>query len=645
MARGRWARAAAWAGAVGASLLPPAVAHPGAGLDPSWVLGLHLGYERGFQWGRDLVWTYGPLGFADGVDYYSFGTWLGGLVLTLGVHVACVGAIAAFLQRLRAPLWTWLVVAAALALPLVGFPSVEYEGQLAAVAVLAIAAGSGGRAALALSVAAGFLLGLLFLVKGTGLVGAAALLAVYTAWMVVVARRARPAAAAGVSFAVTLLALWVAAGQSLGSMPAYFRALAEIVSGYTPAMSVWTEVGVRHAALQLALGGLMVAGTAVTAAAAIALRRQQLAVTACLVLPVMFLAFKEGFTRFGDRQLVFFSIAAVAQALLLAAAFAGADQPPRRVAALTAVPAAVTLLIASAFVAGGGRATDSVHLVPVWPLTTLEQRAASYREAWSLATDGGERDRLHASTVASMRSVYALDPAALASERAAPTDILPWDIDLVYAYGVRWDPRPVLASYGAYTTYLDGLDAAHFTGAGAPQRVLIADASIDGRYAPFDEPATLRALEDSYRVVGTVGPYIQLERAGPAQPSTLEPVAGGGQSRLGGWVAVPPGRGGRVYGRIAVPLSLRGRLLNVLFQPSALRIQFQLADGTVTQPYRFVPAVAGDGVDLSGYAPDEKSLARLLDGHQDQPIRAFRVVADRPEDYTGVVSAAFAAPR
>ena len=36
---------------------------PGPGLDPSWRMALGYMFEHGMQFGRDVIFTYGPLGF------------------------------------------------------------------------------------------------------------------------------------------------------------------------------------------------------------------------------------------------------------------------------------------------------------------------------------------------------------------------------------------------------------------------------------------------------------------------------------------------------------------------------------------------------------------------------------------------------
>ena len=43
--------------------VPAPWASYGTGLDPSWILGLNLAHSQGLVAGRDMVFTYGPLGY------------------------------------------------------------------------------------------------------------------------------------------------------------------------------------------------------------------------------------------------------------------------------------------------------------------------------------------------------------------------------------------------------------------------------------------------------------------------------------------------------------------------------------------------------------------------------------------------------
>ena len=60
-------------------LFPPwQFAVPGTGLDASWVEVIGHGARHGWQWGRDVVFTYGPLGYLLPNPYLE-----GGVVLAL----------------------------------------------------------------------------------------------------------------------------------------------------------------------------------------------------------------------------------------------------------------------------------------------------------------------------------------------------------------------------------------------------------------------------------------------------------------------------------------------------------------------------------------------------------------------------------
>lgn len=73
---------------------------PSVGLDPSWQAGLALARIDHIAWGRELVFTYGPLGFLRTSAYYSFEQSLLATIcqviiiaaLFLGIAAACACA-------------------------------------------------------------------------------------------------------------------------------------------------------------------------------------------------------------------------------------------------------------------------------------------------------------------------------------------------------------------------------------------------------------------------------------------------------------------------------------------------------------------------------------------------------------------------
>src|SRR5215472_1817730 len=149
---------------------------PYAGLDSSFEVGLSMAFRQHLQWGTQVVYTYGPYEFVDHLVYVRFGTWLLGLGAALGVHLLFFAVLAGYVRALGGAWWHWALATGVLALPLAEFISTEYECMLGALLLLHMAAiASSFRRALLLSSLAGCLLALLILIKGTGMISAAAL--------------------------------------------------------------------------------------------------------------------------------------------------------------------------------------------------------------------------------------------------------------------------------------------------------------------------------------------------------------------------------------------------------------------------------------------------------------------------------------
>jgi hypothetical protein len=553
------------------------------------------------------------------------------------VHAVFFATLAAFINAIGGSRWRWALMAVVFLIPLTEFPTVEYECTLAALLLLFLSTvARGSRQAALLAVGAGALLGLLVTIKGTGLAAAAALLVAYGGYVVFTRRPILLAFLTG-SIAVSFLALWTIAGQPLSGILPYFRGSYEMVSGYTAAMSLLYDapLPVRHVTAQVAFGALVMLASVASLLWALLRRDRQLAGLLLLITPLLFLDFKEGYVRFGNRQLVFYSLAVVLETLVLVQTL---RPGPGRWPAFGWVQSGAVALVAAALVCGVASATGSVPSQAQWPIASLGQRLGSYPDAIALIGSPERRARLTAAAVSAMRAYYGL--AADSLGRVGTTDILPWDVEVAYAYALSWNPRPVLQSYSAYTPYLDHLDASHLEGPNAPSRLLVAYRSIDGRYPPYDEPALFRAIVAGYQVVGFDRDFLILARRPQPSSTQLHPISSV-RIRLGEDVPVPSApNGATVYAGVTVPYSLKGQLLNLLFQPSELHLRFRLNGGDAG-PFRFVPRVAPDGLMLGSYISNVDDLGRLFDGTLDQPIRALQITADRPSDYTGLVNITF----
>lgn len=612
---------------------------PGAGLDASWLYALNLALLEHRQWGTEIVWTYGPYGTLAAPFYFSYPTWVLTVAVTAAVHVGFFAIVTLFLATQGSRRWQWLIAGGVFLLPLAGWPTLEMEATVGAMLLLHLANTGRGRGALAAAALAGILLAFLLTIKGTALTAAVGLLVM--AGILAGRRAARrfllSVATAGGAF----LVLWLLAWQSLAAIPGYIRSSYEIISGYSSGMSIFSEASdVHFRSAQVTLAALLVVLTAAGAAIAAMRRDRRVLSLTLLSMPVLFIGFKESFTRFGDRGTFFYSVLLLVEAFVLVQSL----QPGVRLWEMRIARPVACGLVAAVLVSGGLFAVGGVETPPVWPLAELGHHGHDSARTLSALRNPGLESGFTGQSAARIKTAVGISPRLRAEIGSRTVDIIPWEIDLVQAYGLNWDPRPVLGSYQAYTPYLDGIDASHMKGPSAPDLVLLSAVSVDGRYWLYDEPALMRTLLENYRTLDWEAPYLLLERLNT--PATGWQKLDTVHARLGQNVAVPDLPGDRVFAAVDVGYSLLGRILCLVFQPAELHIAIQHDGGDWSPGLRFIPAVGPDGVLVSSFAPELAAAADLFSSGDPHPISAFRISADRASDYISDYTVTFyAEPR
>jgi hypothetical protein len=453
--------------AVVLTLAPLTTALPAAGLDPSWGLVLERGFLDGWQWGRDLIFTFGPYGFLYQRLYHPdlmawvFGaTLLRCLLIGIGIAILTRGA-----DRIAA---IAAVAAALLALPVSG------DGPyllLPLLAVLVALRGDDDGAPWYPAMVAGYL-GLAALIKTTFAVLGLALLVVLDVDRVL---RRRPPLFTPIWLA-SALSFYLLAGQSLDGLLAYIVLALEVAAGFSHAMSLFSsaqsvEVTVLRA---VELGAFLAASLVVLALVAVTLRAaRRMSARDVLLLSALaafwFVTYKAGFTRHDLHTLMSWAAVGVAAALV-----ACIRPVPRWSGAL----AVLGLLIA--FCAPARLAVEPDAGLPRVVLQTVVLNPlATLREGWTIVS---EPSRWSAGRQAARQA--ALD--TIRRDEALPdlegtVDSIPSiQAALIAAVGERYQPRPVFQEYSTYTERLIALNAAALAGSRAPDSLLIAPARSTG---------------------------------------------------------------------------------------------------------------------------------------------------------------------
>lgn len=552
---------------------------PGTGLDSSWAYAMNVAVANHLVFGRDIVFTFGPLAslythlyhpavdalMLTGSSIIALATFLGCVAIAGGKRNAWVLALPILLAQ------TWPRDTVLFAIPLMLLLVVERDAEKSVWTNAAI---------LALFVATAMLP--LIKASTTAEIVFLGLLIFVTVW-----QRSRLTAFVGLlAFGLTVILAWVAVGQPLSGFAHYLAAQSPIVSGYADAMTSsgnpW-EIAIFLAGAVCVMVGLGLSAGKAPWTLVIA------------YVAVLFIAFKAGFVRHDSHA--------------LEAAFALVLLPYLTVLRFPSRAAIVTLLIGIA-----GWAGIAHSYIDVRPAAIASRFASEVEKSVD-----GLRDRL--SGERAVRNEFASSGAEIRKYLTLPAgqgtaDLYPAQLNLMFASGINWNPRPVPQSYSAYTPELAQLNAAHLNQANAPDRVFFSVHPIDGRYPALEDGASWPALLGAYRPAAYVGDYVVLDKR--ASRTDISPGAEfyGNKVSFGDRVPIAD-QNDVVWAKIDVTPTLAGKLAAVFFKLPQLAIHVKYSDGT-SQTYRFIAGMGKAGFVLAPTIQDDIDFVaiqgRVLNG-------------------------------
>jgi hypothetical protein len=551
---------------------------PSVGLDSSWNGGLTMAIHDGLQWGSDIVFTYGPLGFMNGQ-----GLWYGDLgviafLYLASLHVAfcttLVWALRRLIGALPAVLIAFLIVTV---LPLVEesivvavllcMRALEAERSERLLNALVIGGAAFAAVEVLIKLSAGPVIAAFFLIALVGLRARWWQLAAYLALL-----------------AVEVLLLWLLTGQSLGEIPGFLRSTYEIVSGFSASMVTTTDVEPWQVTVAtIAAAGVAVGLVLASTRGAYADARARWGGIVLIGLAA-FTVFKEGVVRTDAGHLsLFFSTACV---LWIAIPWARARW--------WWMLAGLVVIVGIGWPVRPEGQTNNLDLV-----ANVRKAVDQFR---NLASPSRRQQLIEAGR-ASMDAIYQLEPEALAALRGHTVAIEPWEVGVAWAYGLDWKPLPVFQNYSAYTARLDRVNSEALTDPAGPERLLrenvglvypeFPSRGIDGRFPGWDPPEQARTALCNFAIVHASERWQVLartpDRCGPSRPLGVV------EASPGEAVPVPaPGPHEVIWARLdGVEVSGLERLYAFLLHA---RTRHAIVNGE--RSYRLIPGTAADGLML-----------------------------------------------
>lgn len=590
---------------------------PAIGPDASWNAGLYMGLADGLQFGREFVFTYGPLGFLQRPALYDEGLWVVAVLYRGAIQIA-LAIVLLWAARRAMPFLA--AVALTYSLLAVGYLDAGV-GLLTLVFCLGALGNSPQGAGYVVAIAGGAVAAIELLGKLNLGIEVFLICALTAAAM---GGRGRWLTMFAATFALAFVGLWLVAGQGLAGLPDFVSNSVEILGGYSRAMP--TELSDVAWAIPFALASI----AALTIAAVVATRQDELprqVGTVAIVVVFCFLTFKQSFVRQGlGNGSDFFP-------LMLGAAVGLLCRLPVRVRHLPPYAPAVALAVPIAALAIAALPNPSL-----WASLQPDDHIAYFRDDALALASSGERAEIAAVGRRRMRSAYALDPAALRLLRSTSVDVEPWEIGVAWAYSLDWHPLPVIQGYQAYTPELDALNADALSSPIGPETILrqntaefagAMDSSIDGRNAAWDPPAAARAMLCGYRELHATRRWQVLGKTQDRCSSSRRVRTVRTETDRAIRIPVPRGPDEIVFARIegAGVDGLEG-LRSVLYRARKRTIA---VDGK--RRWRLVPDTATDGLILAAgsradfappfsLAPDAKSFSIHIEGAPSRSLAA-----------------------
>lgn len=566
-------------------------------LDLSWSWMLGYGIQQNLQWGKNILFTYGPLGFLNGPYLYpDYLLWKTAALVRLlsWIFFGVLFAICLFRlsgNKIRFLVFFWPAAVAWI----VGagkdiFNDISTQSTLIALLMLIVVLGEENK-----SIKVGFLsisgtlLALGTLIKSTSLVVSVFSILLFSILEatkkinVRTSNRYHPIILIS-SYLISFIILWHILGQSFFCIPAYLRGTWAIIIGYTPAMET-------YGAWQQLFAALVIMTAFFSVAVGFMVRKKWTSFRQTFLLTaVTAWAWKEGFTRhdpgFVGHADIFFGVALIVASIGLILSSKDMGKFALGFLALAYCIAFLFSPLSNAVYSAKENYREFYRLI-------------SSKTAWNLAQ---KQQKI------ALRNQFLLPHALLNSVKRASVSILPWSVMLAEGYGMKLVASPVFQSYSAYTPYLDKLNARQIWKDNGADKIIYSYEAIDGRYPAFDEPATFRAILSCYWTQYAGKSYSVFTHTACMRQKTIS-IGKKGRARFGKWVGVPPGAS---YARLNIHTTTMGHIISTIYKPDLVYISFRLGNGDVEGPYRFIYNDGNDGLYVKFFLASQEAVNQLF---------------------------------
>lgn len=358
------------------------------------------------------------------------------------------------------------------------------------------------------------------------------------------------------------------------------------------------------------------------------LKSQHIGLAISFLFPI-FLAFKHGFVRQDGHVLIF----AITMIFTAGLCLLKLEDRPVKVQKLSYVLYALILLSCASITYGNIGYTSRIGQFGPSDVIRNVNRVSLLLN-WNQFTERSRQSTR--ANISALNQSVKLPETVLEKVRGKTIDIIPWEFSIVPANGLNWQPRPSLQSYAAYTEKLDEMNYQSLSR--SPRDFLFYQfQAIDGRHPFFDEPKAFSYVFCNYkpesidRLFTTESlklPYILLDK----QNASRCAADGTGETTSIAWDTVyelPTRENAITRARIEFQYSLLGKMIKTLFRIPPVFIEVNYLDGGSAR-FRIIPDNSANGPIVSHLPRNEEEITFFLQGKLPPQIKSFRFSVSNP---------------
>ena len=604
------------------TIMPWSISGYGFNVDRSWAIALHVAFTKGFQFGKDFVYTYGPYGFLQ-IDIFYPDTYGYLMVLRLLIAVAVWAGLFKLVRYCVARRYGSVVF---LIPVLLFFPNMtawmEYFQYIVVILPLVIYFYVSKRLSPALDLTIATL-ALASLIKHTYL-----LLGVFFVVLITIDElfKLKRIPQVVILYGVFVWLFWTKAGQELTNFPLYITNGLETVSGFSRAMGIAGNLDeillyVLGSGLFLLLVGLVEWRS----------RRWWGMLPTLGLAGVFFITFKAAFTRHDSHALqAFFNIMPLVL-IFTAVLWSQIRQSCWRWGKIKLTgtvfwSAGLAILLVMSYTVldrylyfeSGGYVSNALKS-PGQKITSIIYQVTN-------------RNNFKANIELNKQRVQ---KSNLLPPTSGTVDLYPNEVASIFAYNLPYQPRPVFQSFAAYTDKLARLNAEHLTSPDAADSILFDLNPIDGHLASFEDGLSWLELLTRYDITNIEGRYLLLQRSPQPRQYDLAPLDRQTVA-VGEWYEMPD-HSEPVWAKLDLEPNLWGKLAAVALRLPNLYLEIETADGMQVK-YRAVGDLLDTGFLISPVLSNRWDFLALAgtdwqDRLATQQVTKFRIVDEKSNSW------------